>query len=230
MSDELTLPENWQQHPDVLGLVEKAMQEANTRLQTEQDVRKRLQEERDALKRELLALKQELAANATSDMDHSPSSPRTQQLLERVQALETELRDKTARLNQEVVERGIREAVALVGEVHKDAWPDVIARGKAMFSINEQGAVQARDVQGTAIFAKDGVTPLDFKEWARNLQAEAPHLFKASTGSGGSGGAGTSADTKGRPVIISKEQARNPLLYRRAKERATKLGSELLIQ
>ncbi len=233
MFEDLTLPEDWQEHPEVQALVEKAVRET----------RAQFAGERDALKQELAALRQELheltEALARKDEEDTESKTRdnghaeptaVKQLQERIRHLEEELAAKNKRLAEEVLERGLREAVSKVGEVFKDAWPDVIARGKELFSIDEQGSPVARNADDSVRYGKDGLTPLGFEEWAQGLLAEAPHLFKASAGSGGTGGQGQGAGQGGNPVVISKEQARNPLLYRRAKERAARLGSELIIQ
>jgi uncharacterized protein YukE len=236
MFEDLILPENWQEHPEVHALVEKAVR----------DTRAQFAGERDSLKQELAALRQELhelnealARKAEEDTESKDSKAQdngqaepaaVKQLQERIRHLEEELAAKDKRLAEEVLERGLREAVSKIGEVFKDAWPDVIARGKDLFSIDEQGRPVARNADGSVLYGKDGLAPLGFEEWARSLLAEAPHLFKASAGSGGTGGQGQGTGQANNPVVISKEQARNPLLYRRAKERAAKLGSELIIQ
>lgn len=249
MTDETTLPEQWQELPEVRELVDKSVGEARAALSAERDTLKR---ELRQLKEQLQQMREAAAAQSPAEAQGakkpdagSPQSGQPEQqgqpeqtgqtgqiarLQTKIRELEAELKAKNDRLAAEVLERGIRDAVAKVGEVHKDAWPDVVARGKALFSIDEQGRPVARDADGNIIYAKDGLAPMDFAEWARKLMAEAPHLFKASSGAGSGAAAGTGSPQGGRPVTITKEQARNPLLYRRAKEKAAKLGSELLIQ
>ena len=232
MSDAHPLPDQWREHPEVKALVTQAVKEARDALAP---YVKQLETELTARKR------QDTASNGRNDNDGEtpppsdtsekhPAQNQVQRLQERIKALETELQTKDRRLAQEVLERGIREAVANVGEVHKDAWADVIARGKSVFSIDEHGCPVARDTSNNALYAADGVTPMDFAQWARNLLADAPHLFKAAGNNGSGATGGGNNEQPGRNVVISKEQARNPITYRRAKERAAKLGSELLIQ
>lgn len=253
MNDANILPAEWQGLQEVQDLLEQARREARAPLVQERDT---LRRDLQQLQLELQQLRQTMAqlqeAGREQDKYRNGNPPQNggndqaathevqrlealvTRLQERIKALEEELELKNKRLAEEVLERGIREAVAKVGEVHKDAWSDVVARGKALFTIDEHGRPVARDQAGNLIYGRDGMTPLDFAEWAGSLLAEAPHLFKASSGSGGAGGSGANgtpaAEQGPAPVIISREQARNPIHYRRAKEKAAKLGSELLIQ
>lgn len=243
MSQETILPEQWQELPQVKSLVEEAVREARAPLST-------LTKERDGLQRQLRELQTELqglhdtAQSTQSKENGSEKKPASdfpqqerqrleslsKQLRERVASLEDELQAKDRRLAEEILARGIRDAVAKVGEVHKDAWADVVSRGKTAFSLDEQGRPVARDAAGEVIYSKDGITPMGFDEWAQKLLVEAPHLFKASSGAGSGAAGGTGQEQPGREVVLTKEQARNPLAYRRAKERAAKLGVELIIQ
>lgn len=253
MNEATFLPAEWQELQEVQDLLEQARREARAPLVSERDT---LRRDLQQLQSELQQLRQTVAQsqdsnreqdknrngnplqNGNNDQAATQDVQRLEALVarlqERIKTLEGELELKNKRLAEEVLERGIREAVAKVGEVHKDAWSDVVARGKALFTIDEHGRPVARDQAGNMVYGRDGMTPLDFAEWAGSLLAEAPHLFKASSGSGSTGGNGANGAPGGeqgpRPVVITREQARNPIHYRRAKDKAAKLGSELLIQ
>lgn len=150
-----------------------------------------------------------------------------------VSRLQAELEVKNQRLAMELVERGIRDAVSHVGEVYKNAWPDVIARGKGVFGVDEKGEVAPRGQDGAILLVgKDkDAAPLTFAQWAERLLSDAPHLFKATTRpAADQPAAGGSGKGNGQNVTISRDQARNPLHYRRAKELAAQRGVDLLIQ
>lgn len=239
MPEEITLPDQWQELPQIKELVEQTVSEVR-------NSRAAIVKERDVLKEQLRNLSKELAElrdnqEAAPPQNSSKKSPdsedqerkrleaQVRQLQERVKTLEAELQTKNARLAEEVLERGIRDAVNKVGDVHKNAWKDVVARGKAVFSLDEQGRPVPRDPAGDIIYGKDNAQPMTFDEWAQKLQADAPHLFKAASG-GGSGATGGRNPDQNSKVVISKEDARNPLVYRKAKEKAASNGVELIIQ
>lgn len=240
MPEEISLPQEWQELPQVKELVEQAVSEARTS-------RAAIVKERDALKEKLTNLSKELAElrdNQEAAPPHdAPQIPKdnqdqerkrlegqVRQLQERVKSLEAELQAKNARLAEEILERGIRDAVNKVGDVHKNAWKDVVARGKNVFSLDEQGRPVPRDPAGEIIYGKDGTQPMSFDEWAQKLLADAPHLFKAAGGGGSGATGGRNPDQNSKAVTISKEEARNPLAYRKAKEKAASNGVELIIQ
>jgi len=242
MAEETTLPEHWQELPEVKSLVQQTVEQAVAEVRTSLTA---VAKERDRLKEELAGLAEKLeqqkaeadrdpasgaaVGGAGADQERKRLEARAKQLQERVAALEKELQAKNRRLAEEVLERGIREAVAAVGDVHKDAWKDVIARGKAVFSLDEQGQPVPRDAAGELIYGPEGLAPMTFGQWAQKLMTEAPHLFKAS-GSAGSGAAGGKGAGQGaKTVTLSRDEARNPLAYRKAKENAARLGAELII-
>lgn len=246
MDKKLSLPEGWQESPEaaqfVAQAVEKALQEAQSELKAERDA---LLAENSALKAEAKKIseaKEKPAEGAAANtMPHDPEKrdrrqadyeARIAKLEETVEMLKGDLEAKEQQLAEELIERGIREAVADVGEVYINAWPDVIARGKRLFALNEEGDMEARTPKGELVFGRDGVKSLTIKEWARELQANAPHLFKAATRAPAEkmGAGAPAAPAAGRVVAITPEQALNPIAYRRARELAQKRGVELVIQ
>jgi hypothetical protein len=161
-------------------------------------------------------------SGAQGDANAQPAKPATriEELQQIVDSLKAELAHKNERLSQELLDRSIREAVAQVGDVCKDAWPDVLARGKGAFDLNAKGELAARGERGED-------KALTVSAWAERLLSEAPHFFKATSRGAGEGPAG---GAQARAVTLTREQAKNPALYRRAKELAIQRGVDLLLQ
>ena len=80
----------------------------------------------------------------------------------------------------------------------ESAGPDVIARAKNTFSIEEDGSPVARNNNGEIIRGKDG--PITVLEWVQNLKTTAPHLFPGSTGAG----AGNQGNSSGQTDMATK--------------------------
>lgn len=160
---------------------------------------------------------------AQSDGAQGKTPMRVEELQKSLDSLKAELALKNERLSQELLDRAIREAVGQVGDVYKDAWPDVLARGKRVFSIDEKGelAVSGENQEDKA---------LNVPAWAERLLSEAPHFFKATARAATDAPVGGTGALHNRAVLLSREQARNPALYRRAKELANQRGVDLLIQ
>ncbi len=249
------LPEGWQKLPEIELLLEQTVAQATDALTRQRD---ELQAEVQRLTGQLErfagldpdSIREALARQAEDDERRLLAEGRLEEILqqrlksqradderriaamqERINALDEELKAKNRTLALESVSNGIRAAVAEIGELHKEAWPDVQARALAVFTINDAGEIEPRDTEGNLLYGKDGVSALTYEEWARRLHDEAPHLFKA-TGRG-SDEPHAPADTPGatgRPVVLHGDQAKNPLTYRRARELANRRGVQLVIQ
>ena len=99
-----------------------------------------------------------------------------------------------------VLDDSIRAAAAKAG-IHQHAIDDALFRGRAMFSLDEQGAAVAMGDDGRPVLGKDGKSPFSPLEWLEGMKEKAPHWFPATaTGSGasGSGGAGVGGKTMTR--------------------------------
>lgn len=109
------------------------------------------------------------------------------QLTKRAEAAEASVTDLRKQLATAVIERGIADAVAEVGQPRKGALIDIIQRGRQTWKLDDKGKPVATNEDGTTIYGKDGKEPISMKEWAENLLEQAPHLFEESKGGGGKG-------------------------------------------
>ena len=90
--------------------------------------------------------------------------------------------DAVAEAGSQRIEGSLTRAGVEAG-VAKTALADFLARGKREFQLVDGQVVAMKD--GAPVYSlKRPGTPLTVEEGASNLQAEAPHLYKASTGGG----------------------------------------------
>ena len=66
------------------------------------------------------------------------------------------------------------------------AAPDLVARGRAMFDLDDDGNIISRDSEGVQRYNSAG-EPLAPKDWVQSMTKEAKHLFDESQGSGAGG-------------------------------------------
>lgn len=85
-----------------------------------------------------------------------------------------------------------REVTAAVLNEASGAEPralgDILTRAYAVFSVDDNGKLIAKDGEAT-IYGADGTTSLQPLEWLEKLKEPAPYFFKNSSG-GGAGGSG----------------------------------------
>jgi len=91
---------------------------------------------------------------------------------------------------------------------------DIIARGRRVFSLDDDGKPTARDAAGEPMFGKDGTKPLSIEEWVQELPKSAGHFFEGSKGSGGKGGAVGSGDKGGDLSAIKSPTERLKQIHR----------------
>lgn len=72
----------------------------------------------------------------------------------------------------------------------KGAMADIYARAGQVWKANEEGVLQAVNANGDVVYGTEG-KELTLQEWGQSLVKDAPYLFQANTGSGGSGGTKT---------------------------------------
>jgi len=99
-----------------------------------------------------------------------------------------------------VLDDAIRAAAAKAG-IHQHAIDDALFRGRAMFTLDEQGAAIAMGDDGRPVLGKDGKSPFSPLEWLEGMKEKAPHWFPATasgSGASGSGGAGVGGKTMTR--------------------------------
>jgi hypothetical protein len=90
-----------------------------------------------------------------------------------------------------VVEDTVRET-ALKAGVRPEALTDVLMRGNQIFSLGEDGSVEARDMQGNLVKIDDIVMTPD--NWVKSLKESAPHYWPPSQSAGASGASGNAGD------------------------------------
>jgi hypothetical protein len=157
-------------------------------------------------------------------------------LAQRTSALKAEYEDRLTKATSKVKDWE-KKAGALEGQLHRvlidnelqkvaaeaktlpTALEDVLLRGRATFKIVE-GKVVPVDGDGRVIYGADAMNPMTMQDWIKGLQQKAPHLFEGATGGGATGGRG--ANGGAGAIVLTVEQARNPAVYRAAKERAEK--------
>lgn len=79
---------------------------------------------------------------------------------------------------------GALTQAGLKAGVNESAMPDFLSRGRAYGFALVDGAVVAMENGSPRFSAKRPGEPLTVDEWAADLQAEAPHLYKPSKGGG----------------------------------------------
>lgn len=97
-------------------------------------------------------------------------------------------------------------SVAIKSGVQETAIDDVMLRASGVFSMDEHGALVAKDAKGNVLYGKNGIDPLTTEEWVKSLVKFAPHLFKASSGGSAPGGSYSSA-TRGNMSAVQKIQS-----------------------
>ena len=90
-----------------------------------------------------------------------------------------------------VLDDAIRAAAAKAG-IHQHAIDDALFRGRAMFTLDDNGNAVQLDSDGQPVIGKDGKTPFTPNEWLESMHESAPHWFPA-----GASGSGSGNDKKG---------------------------------
>lgn len=155
-------------------------------------------------------------------------------LAERVSGMKKDYDKKLATVTGErdsfrtVAERALVDsaltAALVAAGVKPKALPYLLLRGKETYRLVGENVV-AMDGD-KPLFGKDGQSPLSMSEWSETRREEADMMFEASTGGGANGGTRTVPGA----FNLTREQARDPNLYRQTKEAAAKAGKEVTIQ
>ena len=82
--------------------------------------------------------------------------------------------------------------VATKNGVRPSALPDLLARARQVWKLNDNGAVPMDGEK--VMYGSDPSKPMTSEEWVKKLAETAPHLFNSSTGGGAGGGTGVGAD------------------------------------
>ena len=83
-------------------------------------------------------------------------------------------------LSQSLLESQIMDAANRAGKVKSKAMGDLVARGRKVFRITEDGsAIEPRDEKGMLIFGSNPPHTISVDEWAGSLKRTAPHFWEA---------------------------------------------------
>jgi hypothetical protein len=140
-----------------------------------------------------------------------------------VDALKKESGVHKKRLSDLLIDGSLRQAAVKAG-VHDSAIEDVVLRGRRVWKLVEDVPTPLNGEN--IIYGKDANQPVEMVEWITGLQTDAPHLFKPT---GGSGAPGSGSQNTAKNIVLTREQARDPQLYRTAKAQAEKTGAAVTI-
>lgn len=145
-------------------------------------------------------------------------------------------KNKATTLDEELrvgaIDRAITEAF-LKPEIggRPEALPDILTRARATYKVKE-GKLIPYDKDGKIIYDAEA-KPLQPEGWLKSLRASAGYFFKESNGGGANGspgGAGSGGPGGSSTVAwISREDAKDVLKYRAAREAAAKAGKVLQV-
>lgn len=120
------------------------------------------------------------------------------QIKELKKALEerdVKLTSTNQRLSEVLIDGEITRAINSVGVPKKEAFRDILARGRETWKLEDGKPVPKEGDR--LLFGKDGKEALTFEEWAQAMLITAPFLFEPSGGGGAGGGKAGQGGFKG---------------------------------
>ena len=219
MSDENTTPEASNNEVDIQAIVEKAVQEQTAGLKRNRDEllaeKKALQEKVSQFEGydidSLMKLKNMVEENEEAkliaegkidevfekryDRAFKDLNSQVSARDEQIETLRTELNRKAEAYAQVTIDTAIQRAASELG-VTATALPDVTARARGVFAVDDNGGLVARNSDGTLQFSKDGQSSLTPGEWLESMRKSAPHWWPMSMGGGAAGGSGVGPNGK----------------------------------
>jgi len=111
-----------------------------------------------------------------------------------------------------MIEDSLREA-ATTGKVRPEAIPDILLRGRNVFSLAEDGSVEARDADGK-LAKTEGGSVLSPSNWIDGLKKSSPHYWPGSEGVGAQGG-GAGGEGDLTAALNRAASSNNMVEYRR---------------
>lgn len=149
-----------------------------------------------------------------------------------VQRLTTENAAARKELSELKIDKAVLDEATRNG-LRPEAGPDVMARARSIFTLDDKGNPVARNPDGTPMFDQTTGNPLDIKTWTTQLSTTAAHLFKESQGAGTGGGdapggggkppAGAGVNPWKKETFNRTEQAK---IYSQDKAKAIRMAAE----
>jgi hypothetical protein len=124
---------------------------------------------------------------------------------------------RSKKFSQRVLDDQIRAAASKAG-LHSHAIDDALFRGRAMFSLDEDGTAVQLGEDGHAVLGKDGKSNFGPSEWLLSMKETAPHWFPSGATGGGAGNSGA-GNPQFRGTDLSKLPPRERLTAARAAQR-----------
>ena len=167
---------------DVAGVVDTATYDT---LKTEaEETKKKV----DEFRNNNITLRKQIEGNLKSTGDTQPPNiddlvneavnTATSEMKKKIEGIEAERQTLSSQLEEVVLSDRVKDIAVRYG-VHETALPDVVARARSVFIV-EDGKPMPKDKK-----AKDENGEMYKPEtWLKKLEQDAPHLFKASSGSG----------------------------------------------
>ena len=115
-----------------------------------------------------------------------------------------------------IVDDEIRKA-ALSSKVIPEALDDVLRRGRDVFSIGEDGSIEARDNSGELLKVDEHL--MDPSRFIEALKKSAPYYWPSSSGTGASGSGGSVKDADSK--LLSAAASGDSAAYREIRKKST---------
>ncbi len=114
-----------------------------------------------------------------------------------------------------MVEDALRDA-AVEAKIRPEAITDVLLHGRNIFSLSEDGSIEARDAENKLRKTIDDKV-LTTSNWIEGLKKSSPHYWPGSKGAGAEGGGGGGDDLAG--AIQRAADSGNHTEYRRLRKK-----------
>ena len=114
-----------------------------------------------------------------------------------------------------IVDDAIRKA-ALSSKVIPEALDDVLRRGRDLFSIGDDGSIEARDSSGELMKIDDHL--MDPSRFIEGLKKSAPYYWPSSSGTGASGSGGSVKDADSK--LLSAAASGDSAAYREIRKKS----------
>lgn len=131
---------------------------------------------------------------------------RTTALTQQLQDINGKYDQSRNQLTTMVIDTGLQNAIGEVATVRKGAMQDLLARGRKVWSLDDNGVpvpMQGKEV----MYSKDGKEQISMTEWAQSQLMDAPYLFEANSGGGANGNKDKGG--QGGQVVIGDQNSLN---------------------